>query len=735
MNMKLLTPLSRWFIIVGILFLSSSCFKDLETIPLDKDVITSAVVYNDPKSYRQVLAKLYAGLAVSGQQGPAGQPDISGIDEGFSTYLRQYWKAQELPTEEAVIAWNDGNIKDYHEQDWDANNEFIAAMYNRIFYQISLCNEFLRETTDEKLSSRNTDAATRSDVEKFRVEARFLRALSYYHALDMFRNVPFVTEKDKVGAFFPEQISANDLFNFIETELKEIETKMVAPRTNEYGRADQAAAWSLLAKLYLNAETYTGQKKYTESLTFCKKVIGAGYTLQADYKHLFTADNHKSKETIFAINFDGIKTRTWGGMTFVVHAAVGGKMNPANFGVDGGWGGTRVTSGLVKKFPSTSSGSVLVTPSAGNTSKYPKLFIPGSYQKWDPSNANTVITSPGNNDKYEGYFWFDGNTEFKINAGPNWDVNFGDNGADGKLDQNGDNIRVVNAGFYKLNVDYQAKTYTLNKTIWGLIGSATKNGWDSDQDLKYDAKENAWIITADLVKGEIKFRANDGWDLNYGDDGGNAVLEAGGANIVIPSAGTYNIKLFLNKPDYTYAIELASFDSRSLFFTDGQELEIADISQFTDGYAVTKFTNLTSTGGNPSDLTFIDTDFPLFRLADIYLTAAEAIVRGGTGGSAADALNYVNIVRRRAYAGPGGDITSAQLTLDFLLDERGRELYWEAQRRTDLVRFGKFSATDYRWPWKGGVKDGRSVNKTFDVFPIPASDIGANPKLKQNAGY
>ena len=286
-----------------------------------------------------------------------------------------------------------------------------------------------------------------------------------------------------------------------------------------------------------------------------------------------------------------------------------------------------------------------------------------------------------------------------------------------------------------MNVDYQAKTYTLNKTIWGLIGSATKNGWDSDQDLKYDAKENAWIITADLVKGEIKFRANDGWDLNYGDDGGNAVLEAGGANIVIPSAGTYNIKLFLNKPDYTYAIELASFDSRSLFFTDGQELEIADISQFTDGYAVTKFTNLTSTGGNPSDLTFIDTDFPLFRLADIYLTAAEAIVRGGTGGSAADALNYVNIVRRRAYAGPGGDITSAQLTLDFLLDERGRELYWEAQRRTDLVRFGKFSATDYRWPWKGGVKDGRSVNKTFDVFPIPASDIGANPKLKQNAGY
>lgn len=608
-------------------------------------------------------------------------------------------------------------------------------MYNRIFNQISLCNEFLRETTDEKLTGRNTDAATKTDVEKFRLEARFLRALSYYHALDMFRNVPFVTEKDKVGPFFPEQISAADLFNFLETELKDIETKMVAPRTNEYGRADQAAAWALLAKLYLNAEVYTGQKKYTESLNFSKKVIGAGYTLQPVYRHMFTADNHKSRETIFSINFDGVKTRTWGGMTFVVHAAVGGKMKPADFGVDGGWRGTRATSALVKKFPSTGTGSTIVAPSAGNTAKYPRLYIPGSYQKWDPSNASTVITSPSSNGRYEGYFWFDGNTEFKITDGPSWDKNFGDNGADGKLDQNGDNIKVVNAGFYKLNVDFNAKTYTLARTVWGLIGSATKNGWDSDQDLRYDPKENAWVISADLVKGEVKFRANDGWDLNYSDDGANVILEANGANIAIPSAGTYIIKLFLGKPDYSYSVELASFDSRSLFFSDGQELEIADISQFTDGYAITKFTNMTSTGGQPSDLTFIDTDFPLFRLGDYYLTAAEAILRGTSGGTTAEALSYVNLVRRRAYGGPAGDITQAQLTLDFLLDERARELYWEGQRRTDLVRFGKFSSTVYRWPWKGGVKDGRSVNKNFDIFPIPASDIGANPRLKQNAGY
>ena len=141
-------------LLTGLMFIAVSCFKDLDTIPLDEDVITSAVVYDDPSAYKQVLAKLYAGLALSGQEGPAGLPDISGIDEGFSTYLRQYWKAQELTTDEAVIAWNDGTIQDFHQQDWDSNNEFIAAMYNRIYYQISLCNEFLRESTDEKVDSR-----------------------------------------------------------------------------------------------------------------------------------------------------------------------------------------------------------------------------------------------------------------------------------------------------------------------------------------------------------------------------------------------------------------------------------------------------------------------------------------------------------------------------------------------------------------------------------------------------
>lgn len=166
-------------LLLGVTLFAVSCFKDLDTLPLNENEFTSANVYDSPGAYRQVLAKLYAGLALSGQQGPDGKPDISGIDEGFSTYIRQYWKAQELTTDEAVIAWNDGNIHDYEQQDWDEGNEFIAAMYNRIFFQISLCNEFLRETTDAKLDSRGVSGALRDEVTTYRAEARFLRALSY----------------------------------------------------------------------------------------------------------------------------------------------------------------------------------------------------------------------------------------------------------------------------------------------------------------------------------------------------------------------------------------------------------------------------------------------------------------------------------------------------------------------------------------------------------------------------
>lgn len=710
-----------------------SCFDDLNTEPLDKDEITSIEVYKNPENYKKVLAKIYAGLALSGQQGPSGLADISGIDEGFSTYLRQYWKAQELPTDEAVIGWNDGNIADFHQQDWDAANEFITAMYNRIFYQISLCNEFIRETTEEKVASRGITGPIVSEIATYRSEVRFLRALSYYHALDMFRNVPFVTEANEVGNFFPDQIDKVDLFNFIEKELKEIESSLKGPKANEYGRADQGAAWMLLAKLYLNAETYIGVNKNTDCITYCNKVISGPYRLEPKYENLFKSDNFKSQEIIFPIIFDGTNSKTWGGMTFVVHAAVGGSMNVNDFGIDGGWGGTRTTSAIVKKYTPGQGGEVLVKALVPNAN-FKKIYAPGAYQGWDPAKANT-FTSPKDDGKYEGYIYFAEPSEFKFTTGPNWDENFGDNGGDGTLESGSANLNVEEAGFYKVNIDIPGRTYTIKKTTWGLIGSATPTGWDSDTDLRYDAKTNSWSITINLKPGAIKFRANDGWDLNYGDTGANASLEEGGTDIAITSEGTYKITLYLDKPEYSYSIEKSSVDSRGMFYTAGQNLEIADISQFTDGYAVTKYKNITSDGKPGSDKVFIDTDFPLFRLADAYLMLAEAVVRGGGGSSKDQALQLVNNLRTRAFSGTTGNITSNDLNLDFIIDERARELIWECTRRTDLVRFGRFSQSTYLWPWKGGVAEGRSTDKKYDIYPIPSSDLGANPKLKQNPGY
>jgi len=219
-----------------------------------------------------------------------------------------------------------------------------------------------------------------------------------------------------------------------------------------------------------------------------------------------------------------------------------------------------------------------------------------------------------------------------------------------------------------------------------------------------------------------------------GDIGGDGILEYGGDPInKIVSAAPYDIILYTNQPDYSYQINSRSFDRRPLFFTNGQTEDIDDLFEFQQGIAVNKFKNVTSTGQRGSNATFPDTDFPMFRLADVYLMAAEAILRGG--GNTSLAVEYFNRVRERAYQSSTNNVSSSDLNLDLILDERGRELYWECHRRTDLVRFRRFTNSSYLWQWKGGVKDGAVVPEYRDIYPIPSQDLGANPNLDQNTGY
>ena len=186
-----------------------------------------------------------------------------------------------------------------------------------------------------------------------------------------------------------------------------------------------------------------------------------------------------------------------------------------------------------------------------------------------------------------------------------------------------------------------------------------------------------------------------------------------------------------------------SVDKRALFYSNGQNLEVNSVTTSTDGYSAYKFRNIKRDGTpilqNNNFGNLPDIDFPVFRLAEIYLTYAESVLRGGSGGNTAMALNYVNQIRGRAYANnpssTAGNITSGQLTLDFILNEKARELYWEAQRRTDLIRYNKLTTADYLWAWKGNVKSGRAVDSKYNLFPIPTSDLLANPNLKQIDGF
>lgn len=187
---------------------------------------------------------------------------------------------------------------------------------------------------------------------------------------------------------------------------------------------------------------------------------------------------------------------------------------------------------------------------------FPLLNVPGSYQGWDPSDDTTAIPSVNSNDLYEGYIYFaDPDTKFKFAKG-GWNQNWGDDGDDGTLEPNGADITAAEAGLYKLNVDLVGLTYTKLKTEWGLIGSATPDGWNSDQNMTYDPATNSWSITLDLVAGEIKFRANDGWDLDYGDTGADGDLEQGGNNIAIAEDGNYTITLDLRQTFGYYAYKV-----------------------------------------------------------------------------------------------------------------------------------------------------------------------------------
>ena len=214
------------------------------------------------------------------------------------------------------------------------------------------------------------------------------------------------------------------------------------------------------------------------------------------------ADNNTSQEIIFSINYDGEYTRSYGGMVYLIHAAIGGTMPAADFGVGGGWGGIRTTKALVQKFyPNVTSAGLYSSPKPRkHKADYPVIYVPGDYQEptWDPANS-TQLASVNSDGTYEGYIYVEAGKQFKFTDGPSWDVNYGDDGMDGTLEAGGANIAPAETGYYKLNVNLNDLTYTMVKTEWGVIGDGTAGGWDTDQNMTYDPETKLWSAMLDLT--------------------------------------------------------------------------------------------------------------------------------------------------------------------------------------------------------------------------------------------
>ncbi|MEO7308395.1 MAG: RagB/SusD family nutrient uptake outer membrane protein, partial [Ferruginibacter sp.] len=176
-----------------------SCAKKLDLYPTND--LTPEKTYSTAAGYKSVLAKIYGTLAITGNAGPAGNPDISGgLDEGSQVaFIRMLFNCNELPTDEAVVAWNDQTIHDFHDMKWTSADPFLKGIYARPIYNITLINEYMRESTDAKLAERGIGGTDAADIKKSVAEVRFLRAYNYWVMMDLFGKSTFITEDDLIG--------------------------------------------------------------------------------------------------------------------------------------------------------------------------------------------------------------------------------------------------------------------------------------------------------------------------------------------------------------------------------------------------------------------------------------------------------------------------------------------------------------------------------------------------------
>lgn len=345
------------WIAAGASMLFTACIGDLDTLPLNPSDSTSETVYGaDESGYIAGLTKLYFNF-VSNET-----TDLQVSDAGASELVRAFWTVQEVTSDACKCAWeNDAWVRAMNTNTWsDADNDATYAVYVRTLQGIAYTNEYLRQTASDRLSDRGVSSELAAKIQGFRAEARFLRAYFYWMALDVFGDVPFTTENSPFGGGVnPKQASRKDVFDYCISELTALaadDSPMPAARSN-YPRADKGAVLGLLARMYLNAEVYTGTPMWQEAKDACEDIFTMGYSLCPEYADLFRGDNGENpealNEVLFGISYDAEQTQSYGGTSYLTLAAIAatdGSSTQMINGVNNGWGGIRVPYEYVEKY-------------------------------------------------------------------------------------------------------------------------------------------------------------------------------------------------------------------------------------------------------------------------------------------------------------------------------------------------------------------------------------------------
>ncbi len=334
----------QYFSFVILLINMIACTSDLDTKP-QVELSLEELLAQDPNAVQGILSRLYASFALSGPSGPESK-DIEEDDAGESPFLRGILNLQEFTADGMKNRWGDDGLDQLTTtSNWDENNKFFRYLYNRIYFTIPQCNNLL-----SALKIVNV-----ADKENIRSEVRFLRALAYYYQIDCFGKGVLVTENESgTSTLLPEKSRA-ELFNFVESELLDIENK-INP-SNGYARANRHVVRTLLTKLYLNAKVYTGTSKYDKALDYASKVINeGGYSLESNFVKNFSDDNNTSKEIIYPIIADPLISQSFGNTTYIVNGSQGGTIPSTDFGAAERWFGHRATKSWYGLFANSISG-------------------------------------------------------------------------------------------------------------------------------------------------------------------------------------------------------------------------------------------------------------------------------------------------------------------------------------------------------------------------------------------